>query len=152
MTQIPRLSTTITPKTKHLRIALRTKHFPKTDELAIARLNFQSTTECPITKALAEFKNVSASHVGYGYARVIANNKNTTWDIRDGGYLQEMFDDDFARAQQSTDPDEIIRIIYLNRSIIWWTSKHILNRYMTACLTDQWLSRYIFRIVSQWIL
>lgn len=116
MTTIPRLSTTITPKTKNLRIALRTKHFPQTDELAVARQNFQSTTDCPMTKALAELKNVNSTYVGYGYANIIANNRHITWTIRNGGYLQEMFDEDFARVQQSNDPEEIIRVIHLKNN------------------------------------
>ena len=116
MTTTPKLSTTVTRKTKHLRIALRTKHFPKTTELAIARTNFQSTTDCPITKALAELKNVNSTHIGYEFANIFANNRHITWTIRSGGYLQEMFDEDFARVQQSNDPEEIIRVIHLKNN------------------------------------
>lgn len=110
----PRLTTVIKPTAKVITIALRVRHFPQTEDVHDARSIFLNKFYCPLAMALKEFNTVRQPEVSFTSVKMYAPDYKV-WTIGNSGYSTAMFNEDFNKVLDASDPDQIIRIITLRK-------------------------------------
>jgi len=84
-----------------IQIPLKAKYFDP-------EIDFDDTRNCPFAKGAKDVLGLSEPWVGF---TTIRDGRNYIGQLKDS-YSHEQFDQDMAKAQQSVDPEEVIRILY----------------------------------------